>query len=69
MKTEQINMRLERELVAILDRLASEESLDRATLMRKISVEAVKRYRLDRALHDYQEGTVSLGRASEEAEI
>jgi double-stranded uracil-DNA glycosylase len=67
MKTEQINLRLERELVAILERLASEESLDRATLMRKLLVEAIQRHQLDRAIQRYQEGDVSLGRASEEA--
>lgn len=67
MKTEQINLRLETEIVQMLEHLAKEESLDRATLMRKLLVEAIQSLRLDRSIGKYQEGTVTMGRAAEEA--
>lgn len=69
MRGKQINLRLEQEIVRALERLAEQESLDRATLMRQLLLEGIGSRRLDRAISDYLEGAISLGRAAEDAGI
>ena len=67
MSTEQINIRLKPDLAAALDRVAREESLDRAQVIRRLLDESLRRWELDRAVRGYQTGELSLGRAAEEA--
>jgi TDG/mug DNA glycosylase family protein len=67
MKTEQINIRLDTELVGALEQLAREESLDRATAIRRLLETAIKEWELERAISGYRRGELSLGRASEES--
>jgi TDG/mug DNA glycosylase family protein len=67
MSTEQINIRLKSDLAAALDRVAREESLDRATVIRRLLDDSLRRWELDRAVRGYQTGELSLGRAAEEA--
>jgi double-stranded uracil-DNA glycosylase len=67
MTTQQINIRLETALAAALDRVAREESLDRATAIRRLLETSIKQWELDRAVLAYQRGELSLGRAAEEA--
>ena len=69
MKTEQVNLRLETDLIAALEEAAREESLDRATMIRKLLVRGLSRRRLDRAMELYQLGEISIGRAAEEAGV
>jgi TDG/mug DNA glycosylase family protein len=64
MKTEQLNLRLEADLVAQLEEAAGEESLDRGTMVRKLLWEALRHRRLERALEGYRRGEVSVGRAA-----
>src|SRR5262249_59303956 len=67
MRTEQVNLRLEEDILSDLERVAKEESLDRATVIRRLLKESVKRWQLDRALRGYERGELSIGRAAEEA--
>jgi TDG/mug DNA glycosylase family protein len=67
MKTEQINIRLEPDLVAALERVAREESLDRGTVIRRLLENSIRRWELERALRGYQREELSLGRAAEDA--
>lgn len=67
MTSQQINLRLEPELVAALERIAREESLDRGTVVRRLLESSLAEWHVERALSRYQSGEVSLGRASEEA--
>lgn len=67
MKTEQINIRLEADLVSALERVAREEALDRATTIRRLLESSIKDWELERALLRYRRGEVSLGRAAEES--
>lgn len=67
MKTEQINIRLEPDLVAAVERVAREESLDRGTAIRRLLETSIRRWELERALGGYQREELSLGRAAEEA--
>lgn len=67
MKTEQINIRLDADLVSALERVAREEALDRATTIRRLLENSLKQWQLDHALVRYRRGDVSIGRAAEEA--
>jgi hypothetical protein len=65
----QVNIRLERDLLDALDELASEESIDRAELARRLLRDGLKRERLARAMRRYRDGEASAARAAEEAGI
>lgn len=67
MKTEQINIRLEPDLVAALERVAREEALDRGTAVRRLLEASLRQWEVERALRGYQRGELSIGRAAEEA--
>ena len=67
MKTEQITIRLNAKLTSSLDRVAREESLDRATVIRRLLESSLRRWELERALAGYRRGELSLGRAAEES--
>ncbi|HEX9416237.1 MAG TPA: uracil-DNA glycosylase family protein [Gaiellaceae bacterium] len=69
MKTEQINIRLEPDLLAALERVAREESLERGDVIRRLLERSIERWELERAVHGYQSGDMSLGGAAEEAGI
>lgn len=67
MTSQQINLRLDPALIAALERIAREESLDRGTVVRRLLESSLAEWHVARALRRYQSGEVSLGRASEEA--
>ena len=67
MKTEQINLRLEADIVSALERVARAESTDRATAIRRLLEASLRQWEINRAIDDYRRGDVSLGRAAEEA--
>lgn len=67
MKTVQVNLRLEPELIRKLQDAADAESLERGTMMRKLLIEALSGWRLEYALRRYQAGEISIGRACEES--
>lgn len=67
MKTTQVNLRLEPELVRDLEAAARLEALDRGTMMRKLLLEGLAGWKLQHALRRYQLGEISIGRASEES--
>lgn len=69
MKTEQVNLRLEADLISALERAANEECVDRGTLMRKLLLRALAQRRVERALQQYQSGEISIGRAAEDARL
>jgi len=67
MSTEQINIRIEADLVSALERVAREESTDRATVIRRLLEASLRQWEVDRAVEGYRRGELSLGRAAEEA--
>ena len=67
MSTEQINIRLDADVVSALERVAQEESIDRATAIRRLLENSLRQWEVDRAIESYQRGEASLGRAAEEA--
>ncbi|MGH3024846.1 MAG: uracil-DNA glycosylase family protein [Gaiellaceae bacterium] len=67
MATEQVNIRLDDELLSALERVAREESLDRATAIRRLLETSVRQWELEHAIVGYRRGDLSLGRAAEES--
>ncbi len=67
MSAEQINIRLDAELVSALERVAREESLDRATVIRRLLETSVRHWDLEHAIVGYRRGELSLGRSAEES--
>ena len=67
MKTVQVNLRLEPELIRHLQAAADAELLERGTMMRKLLIQALSSWRVDHALRRYQAGEISIGRACEES--
>lgn len=63
----QLNLRLEEELVREIERAAKDESLDRATMVRRLLRHGLAGWRKERAILGYQAGRLSIGRAAEEA--
>jgi|GEM_PF-1116870 len=66
---QQVNLRLERELVDSLDDLAQDAHVDRTEVARRILTEGIARARMDRALRDYAAGHSSAWRAARGAGI
>lgn len=69
MKTEQLNLRLDSDLVQELERVANEQSMDRGTVVRRLLAEGLRRWRRERAIEGYLTGRLSLGGAAEEANL
>ncbi len=69
MRTEQVNLRLEEDLLADLEHVAEEEALDRGTVIRRLLRDSVQRWRIEQALREYQRGHLSMERAAEEAHV
>ena len=67
MSTQQINIRIDTLLAAALDRVAREESLDRATAIRRLLEQSIKAWELEHAVLGVQRGDLALGRAAEES--
>jgi hypothetical protein len=66
---QQVNLRLERELIDALDDLARAEHVDRTEVARRLLVDGVARSRVERALKDYADGRVTAWRAARDAGI
>ncbi len=66
---QQINLRLERELVDSLDDLARKDHVDRTEIARRILVDGIAKARMDRALVDYRAERVTAWKAAEDAGV
>jgi hypothetical protein len=66
---QQVNLRLERDLIDQLDDLAKKEQVDRTEIARRILVDGVARARTDRALRDYAAERVTAWKAAEDAGV
>ena len=69
MRTRQLTVRLETELMREIESAAEEESIDRRAMVRKLLIEALRVSRVNRALARYQRGDISIGRATEDAHL
>ncbi|MDP8904030.1 MAG: UPF0175 family protein [Chloroflexota bacterium] len=66
---QQVNLRLEREIVEALDDLARTEHVDRTEVARRILVDGIARTRADRAVRDYAAGRVTAWKAARDAGV
>lgn len=66
---QQVNLRLERDLIDQLDDLARTEHVDRTEIARRILVSGVSEARVDRALRDYSAGQITAWRAARDAGV
>jgi len=65
----QLNIRIPESLIEELERIATEEQVDRTSVARKLLTEGVNRWRLEHALHLYQQGQITKERAAEMAGV
>jgi hypothetical protein len=66
---QQVNLRLERDLIEALDDLARVDHTDRTEVARRLLVDGVQRSRVEHALRDYSQGRVTAWRAARDAGI
>ena len=65
----QLNIRIPESLIEELERIATEEQVDRTSVARKLLTEGVNRWRLEHALRLYQQGQITKERAAEMAGV
>ena len=63
--TERLNLRINRETIRELEKLAEETNLDRAVLAKKILIEGIQREKLNLIIQKYIHKEISMERASE----
>lgn len=69
MKINRVSLTLSQELLEKSDKIAKEKMEDRSTVMRELLNMGMKEYLLNKALNLYMERKISLGKASEIANI
>ena len=65
----QLNIRIPESLIEELERIATEEQVDRTSVARKLLTEGVNRWRLEHTLRLYQQGQITKERAAEMAGV
>ncbi|MEK6983962.1 MAG: UPF0175 family protein [Nanoarchaeota archaeon] len=63
-KTKFLGLRMEKEIYDIIDKVTHEEKLDKTSAIKILIQEGWKELRLKKALNEYQNGLVSVDRAS-----
>ncbi len=69
MKTELLSVRLPKDNTAVLEEIVKEEQSDKTAALKKLLALGAKKYKLEKAVAQYQAGKISVGRASELAGI
>jgi predicted HTH domain antitoxin len=64
-----LTTRLPKEMLMSLKELSKIENIDTSTTVRKLLVRAIKDWKIEYALEKYKNGTFSLGKAAEFADI
>jgi len=67
--TRQLNIRVPESIVDELEQMAAEEQVDRTAVVRRLLVEGMRQWRLERALRLYEQGQVTRERAAELAGV
>jgi predicted HTH domain antitoxin len=67
--TRQLSIRIPQSLLEELERIATEEQVDRTSVARKLLTESINRWRLEHALRLYQQGQITKERAAEMAGV
>lgn len=64
-----VSARLPRERVNQLEKIAEEEKVDKTTILDRALENYIKEWKLQKAINKYREGTVTLPRAAEIAQL
>lgn len=64
-----VSSRLEDEEIEQLNQIASEESIDRSTLIRKFLLQQIKEYKMKKVSEFYRKGLMSLQEAATQADV
>jgi len=64
-----ITTRVEDDFVREIDEIASEEAIDRSSIVRKFLMTSLKQWKIDKALQEYEQGRMTLWQAAEECGI
>ncbi len=64
-----VGVRLDRNLLSELNRIAESEHLDRTTIIRKLLFKAVSEYKALQAMNRYKNRIISISKASTEANM
>lgn len=67
--TRQLNLRVPESILDELEQIAAEEQVDRTAIVRRLLVDGMRRWRLERALRLHQQGQVTKERAAELADV
>jgi predicted HTH domain antitoxin len=68
-KTTQLNLRVGFQVIEELEEVARVEGLSRTEMARRLLIESLRRWRIERALDRYRRGEISLERAAMEARL
>jgi len=69
MKTELISARFQIEDTKIIEDRARDEKTDKTTALKRIFALGAKQYKINKAVKQYQEGKISIGKAAQMAGI
>ncbi len=62
-----LGIRLDKEIVEELNRIADEEHVDRTTVIRKLISSAIENYKKSVILRRYEKGKISISKAAQDA--
>jgi predicted HTH domain antitoxin len=65
----QVNVRLDRDLIEEIDRMAREDAIDRSEMSRRLLSAGLRTRRMQRAIEEYRQGNVTAWRAAEMAGV
>lgn len=69
MKTELVSVRLRKDELDAINKIAREEKTDKTTAVRKTLALGTKQYLLEKAISNYSKGKISVGKAAEHAGV
>jgi len=64
-----ITTKVPEEMEKEIARIAKEENLNKATVIRRLLTQAIERWRIERALREYQEGNITIAKAARMAGV
>lgn len=68
-KERMVGARLPESVVADLERIEQVEKTDRSTTLRRLLARAIAEWKLDHSAEEYRQGSMTVGRAAEEAGV
>ncbi len=64
-----ITTRIEDDIVEEIDDIASEEAIDRSSVIRKFLIQSLKQWKIRKSLQEYEQGKKTLWKAAHDCEI